>query len=117
MSSLKDTLLQQKKEKEGLLAKPYVPREKLAPAARYLGSDLIKVVLGPRRAGKSVFCLLLLQGKDFAYVNFDDENLVRVTTDELLAGVFEVYAKPQFMLLDEIQNLPNWELFVNKLQR
>lgn len=37
--------------------------------------------------------------------------------DQLVASVNEVYGRPQHLLLDEIQNLPKWELFVNRLQR
>ena len=61
---------------------------------------------------------MLLKDKNFAYLNFDDENLSKIkNTDEIVKGIFEVYSEPKFILFDEIQNLPNWELFVNKLQR
>ena len=36
---------------------------------------LIKIIMGPRRAGKSIFAIQMLKGVDFAYVNFDDERL------------------------------------------
>lgn len=115
---LKQLLLQHKKEKELLLSKPYILREKLNFAKKFLKTDLIKVITGPRRAGKSVFSILLLKNKNFAYLNFDDENLLRVkNTDEIVKGIFEVYSEPEFFLFDEIQNLEKWELFVNKLQR
>ena len=32
---------------------------------KWLDSSLIKVVLGPRRAGKSIFSLMLLRGRQF----------------------------------------------------
>ncbi len=115
---INDLILQYKREKEILLGKNYVMRDKLESARKFLDSDLIKVITGPRRAGKSVFAILLLKDKDFAYINFDDENLLKIENqDEIIKGLFEVYKKPQFILFDEIQNLKNWELFVNKLQR
>ncbi|MEO0115885.1 MAG: ATP-binding protein [candidate division WOR-3 bacterium] len=115
---INDLILQYKREKEILLGKNYVMRDKLESARKFLDSDLIKVITGPRRAGKSVFAILLLKDKDFAYINFDDENLLKIENqDEIIKGIFEVYKKPQFILFDEIQNLKNWELFVNKLQR
>ena len=104
---IKDLVLQHKREKELLLSKSYVPREKLASARKFLETDLIKVISGPRRAGKSVFSILLLKGKNFAYLNFDDENLIKASTDELIKGIFEVYPNPNFLLFDEIQNLEN----------
>jgi len=74
--------------------------------------------MGPRRAGKSVFAFLLLKDKNFAYLNFDDENLLKIeNNDEIIKAIFEVYSKPDFILFDEIQNLKNWELFVSKLRR
>lgn len=113
---IEDIVFQHKLEKEKLLAKSYVWREKLDSTQKFLDSDLIKVITGPRRAGKSVFALLL-KDKNFAYLNFDDENLLKVKNyDEIIKAVFAVYPGSQYFLFDEIQNLPNWELFVNKLR-
>jgi predicted AAA+ superfamily ATPase len=118
INMIKETILQHKKEKEDLLSKKYIPREKLGLAQKFLEMDLIKVISGPRRAGKSVLSTLLLKEKDFAYLNFDDEKLLKLPDlDELIKGIFEVYINPRFFLFDEIQNLENWEIFVNKLQR
>lgn len=115
---IKETILQHKAERDRLLAKKYIERENKETALKFLSSGLVKVVMGPRRAGKSVFSLLLLKGREFAYVNFDDEQLLKIKDyDEILKGIFEVYKSPAFILFDEIQNLANWELFVNKLQR
>jgi predicted AAA+ superfamily ATPase len=54
---------------------------------------------------------------DCGYVNFDDERLATVDTDGLLAALDSVYGEPPLILLDEIQNVPNWELWVNRLPR
>jgi len=114
----KEIILQQKREKELLLSQNYIARDKLEFAKKFMETDLIKVITGPRRAGKSVFAILCLKDRDFAYINFDDENLLKIKNpDEILEGIFEVYGKTKFILFDEIQNLPNWEIFVNKLQR
>jgi predicted AAA+ superfamily ATPase len=83
------------------------------------GSSLIKVIVGPRRAGKSFFAIHhLSRNRKFGYVNFDDERLSDLPdNDEILAAVNSVYGNPEALLLDEIQNLPKWELFVNRLAR
>jgi len=113
-----NTIFQHKAEKERLLAKTYITRKKYDFGMKYLSTPLIKVITGPRRAGKSVFALLLLKNKDFAYINFDDENLLNLDNyDDLLKAIFEVYPKTNYILFDEIQNLPNWEIFVSKLHR
>ena len=63
---LKDIVSKQKLKKEELLKSQYVDRTKGPFAKKWLDSNLIKVVLGPRRAGKSVFSLLLLRDHDFS---------------------------------------------------
>jgi predicted AAA+ superfamily ATPase len=115
---IKDIVLQHQLEKERLLSKDYIPREKLDFAKKFLKTELIKVITGPRRSGKSVFSFLLLRNEKFAYIDFDDEKILKIKDyDEILKGILEVYREFDFILFDEIQNLENWEIFVNKLQR
>ena len=105
-------------ERDALLGGHYVPRKGLNTARESLRHDLIKVITGPRRAGKSVFAVQMLKDVNFAYLNFDDERLVDISDyDELLKSLAEVYGETEFILFDEIQNLPAWELFVNRLHR
>ncbi len=114
---LRDTVLVQKRELESRLLERYVEREISAPWS--LGDDLIKVVTGPRRAGKSFYAVHLIQQTgSYGYVNFDDERLVAVSNyDEIISAVNTIYNNPRYLLLDEIQNLPRWEMFANRLQR
>ena len=117
---LKSTVSKQKQDKERLLSLPYIERTKEKDAQKWLSSDLIKVILGPRRAGKSVFALMLLKDQSFAYFNFDDESLPgeeKIDLDELMTELKVAYGNTKHILFDEIQNLPNWELFVNRLHR
>ncbi len=117
---LKDVVLKQKQEKEQLLLLPYISRTNDDYGKKWLDSALIKVVLGPRRAGKSVYSLMLLKNKPFMFFNFDDEVLASVggiATDELMKELHAVYGNIKNILFDEIQNLPAWELFVNRLHR
>ena len=115
---MNDIFIDQKIEKERLLAGKYIDREGLESAAKNIDNDMIKVVVGPRRAGKSVFATQLLRKKSFAYLNFDDERLLGISDyDMILKGIREVYGDMRYLLFDEIQNLDKWELFVNRLQR
>ena len=117
---LKDIVSNQKQQKEQLLTLSYIDRTKEPFAKKWLDSNLIKVVLGPRRAGKSVFSLVLLKDRPFMYFNFDDEVLSSaggIATDELMKELHAAYGQVKTVLFDEIQNLPDWELFVNRLHR
>lgn len=118
---LKDIVSRQKKQKEQLLTLAYISRDKESFARKWLDSNLIKAVLGPRRSGKSVFSLMLLKDRPFMYFNFDDEVLSStggIATDELMKELYAAYGgNVKTILFDEIQNLPNWELFVNRLHR
>lgn len=117
---LKDIVSNQKLQKEELLTLAYIKRTKEPFAKKWLDSSLIKVILGPRRAGKSVFSLVLLKDRPFMYFNFDDEVLSSsggIDTNELMKELHGTYGKVKTVLFDEIQNLPNWELFVNRLHR
>jgi len=52
----------------------------------------IKVVVRPRRAGKSFLSFQLVKDENFGYVNFDDEEITKVKDyDEILECVKEVY--------------------------
>src|SRR4030066_1395125 len=118
---IKQAIIDQRAELENVLrAEKIIPRENLELYGKLLGSDQIKVITGPRRAGKSVFCLQLLQGREFAYVNFDDENLAGLKKEDLnlvLKAFNEIHGKPKYLFLDEVQNVEGWELFVNRLKR
>lgn len=115
---MKTTILNQQAERDELLSRPYQQRHTKYDADELLQNPLIKLITGPRRVGKSVFALLMLQGKNFAYLNFDDNQLLEKWDEDLaMSALDDVYPDYDFMLLDEIQNLPNWDLWVSKLYR
>lgn len=115
---MKTTILNQRAERDELLSRPYQQRYTKYDADELLHNPLIKLITGPRRVGKSVFALLMLQGKNFAYLNFDDNQLLEKWNEDLaMSALDDVYPDYDFMLLDEIQNLPNWDLWVSKLYR
>lgn len=117
---LKDLILKQKQIKEELSLQNYVSRDKMVDAKEWIDTKMIKVILGPRRAGKSIFALNMLKDRNFAYFNFDEEGLPEFTGnvyEEFLQELRGVYSQTKIILLDEIQNLPRWELFANRLHR
>ena len=115
LQEIKEIITLQKREIEKKLKEIYIERSQDLK----LNNDLIKVIVGPRRAGKSFFAIHFLnrEGK-FGYVNFDDEKLTETKNyDEIITAMNSVYDAPKYVLFDEIQNLPKWELFANRLQR
>ncbi|MDP2924877.1 MAG: ATP-binding protein [Nanoarchaeota archaeon] len=80
----------------------------------------ILAILGVRRCGKSIFSYLLAKPHKFAYINFDDERLAGLKSEDLnkiLESFYELYEDIDYIILDEIQNVDDWELFVNRLRR
>ncbi len=115
---MKNIILQQKAERDMLASKDYQPRRALADSTALLSSGLIKLITGPRRAGKSVFALQMLRGKNYAYLNFDDSSLLsRFEENSVMKALAEVYPGYEFLLLDEIQNLDGWDTWVTTLYR
>ena len=87
-----------------------------------LQSNLAQVVIGVRRSGKSTLCMKVLKesGVSFGYVNFDDEQLAGLKSEQLndvLEALYKVYGDITHVLFDEIQNIVQWPLFVNRLLR
>lgn len=115
---MKNIILNQKAERDELMSRPYQQRFTRYSREELLANPLIKLITGPRRVGKSVFALLLLQAENFAYLNFDDNLLLENWDEELVMQMLDdVYPGYNYLLLDEVQNLPDWDLWVNKLYR
>ena len=94
----------------------------------FIGSDLIKVMTGIRRCGKSVMLELIKQeliesGVDPAQLisfNFEDMNYSHLQTaqalhDEITKRSAEVKGKA-YLFFDEIQEVTNWEKCINSFR-
>lgn len=114
-----NTIIQnQRKERDELLARHYLMRKSNTDVKTLFDNPMIKLITGPRRVGKSTYALLMLQGKSFAYLNFDDNLLLSAWDEELVMRTLdEVYPNYEFLLLDEVQNLKDWDVWVSKLYR
>ena len=114
-----NTIIQnQRKDRDELLARHYLMRKSNTDVKTLLDNPMIKLITGPRRVGKSTYALLMLQGKSFAYLNFDDNLLLSAWDEELVMRTLdEVYPNYEFLLLDEVQNLKDWDVWVSKLYR
>ena len=120
ISDIEKVLLEQQDELEALEGEVLIhrPEEDLIN----LKSKLAQVVIGVRRSGKSTLCFNALRkaGVHYAYVNFDDERLDELETqdlDNVLQTLYKIYGKFDYLFMDEIQNIDGWPLFVNRLLR
>lgn len=89
------------------------------------------IITGVRRCGKSYLMRLIwkkiaaakkVKAENFLYVNFEDEKLLDFTAkdfDALLESYLELFEADQrekiYLFFDEIQNIKNWERFINRL--
>ena len=115
---MRNIINNQKKERDMLLAMPYITRQTKYDEQSLLSSKQIKLITGPRRSGKSTEALMLLKNRNFAYLNFDDGKLLKAWDEDLVSETLrQVYPGYEFLLLDEIQNLSGWDIWVLKLYR
>jgi predicted AAA+ superfamily ATPase len=115
---LANLIKKQKLEIPRIANQAYVERSLRTRLVEGLDSDVIKVIIGPRRAGKSSLAFQVLKGRRFAYFNFEDEGIsFSFAAEEILECFDEIFPEYQYILFDEIQLFPNWEHLVNRLQR
>ena len=119
-SHLKNIITDQRESlEEQFRSEKIVLREGLTRCKQYLNAPNILLISGMRRAGKSFFSHLLVGDHKYAFINFDDERLIGLETKDLngiLESFYELYDGFEFILLDEVQNVKGWELFVNRLR-
>jgi len=95
---------------------------------KFIDKDEIVVITGIRRCGKSTLMInqiknLISNGvkiQETLFVNLEDPRFINHLDLSLLQTIKEVYleylnpkSKP-YIFLDEVQNIPNWEKWVNK---
>ncbi len=111
-----------KEQKEVFLRKDVgVERTLLKEVSKLLETPHVVVLTGLRRVGKSTLLLQIAKkylNEDFFFVNFEDERLVNFQAedfDALHESLISLYGEKKVFLIDEIQNVPNWEKFVRRM--
>lgn len=116
--TMKTIILNQRRERDELMSRPYLTRRNNQDVDLLLNSHFIKLITGPRRVGKSTQALLMLRNKNFAYLNFDSQQLLDAWDANLVMRLLDdVYPGYEYLLLDEVQNLEAWDLWVSELFR
>ena len=102
-----------------------IVREKYLNKIRgFYESDLIKIIVGIRRSGKSIILEQIMneikqKSNNIIYLNFEDERVVsNIYDDEKLLKYVEENRKEGkcYIFLDEIQEITNWNLAVKTLR-
>jgi len=115
---LKEIFLDQKEafnRKKGL-----IPRE--VDLERYIKTSQVVIISGIRRSGKSSLLYLIKEyigysDKEYLYFNFDDERIERTTEvmEQIMNLHTELYGQEPTVFFDEVQNIPGWEKFINRI--
>ena len=89
---------------------------------KFISTSQVVIISGIRRCGKSSLMFLIkekmnLKESEYCYFNFDDERIIADISilDNIYNLHLEVYGKEPVLFLDEIQNIANWEKFVNRM--
>lgn len=104
--------------------KIYVRQYYLEKIRGFYNSDLIKVISGIRRCGKSCFMLSVIEDlkqrgvadKDIVYLNLDKRGFTKIKTPEALEAAIEAQIKDdsfKYILIDEVQNVAGFEETIN----
>lgn len=102
-----------------------IPRELTSKILSFLPLKLPLVITGVRRSGKSTLLKILTQEltlpeKEYLYVNFNDERLISFSPDDFqkILDFLEErdYKKSCYLLIDEIQEVNNWEKWIDRLK-
>ena len=118
---LLQVLAEQQEEIKGYKPQKWVARKE--EVLFEFETKMAQVVIGVRRSGKSTLChkVLMERGIRYGYVNLDDDRLADMKTEDLntvLSCVYQLYGTDiPYLVLDEIQDVDGWYLFVNRLLR
>lgn len=99
----------------------------LAKIRPFYDSDLIKVIVGIRRSGKSTIMNQIIEelkenkitGNQIIYINFEYKEYSFIKNDDDLYEYIKSQIKNDskyYIFLDEIQNVTNWEKVVNSFK-
>jgi len=104
--------------------KIYIRQYYLDKIRGFYNSDLIKVISGIRRCGKSCFMLSVIEDlrhsgvadKDIIYLNLDKRGFTKIKTPAALEAAIEERIQDdsfKYILIDEVQNVAGFEETIN----
>ncbi len=97
-----------------------VERTQLATVQQAADLPHAVIISGLRRVGKSTLLAQMahqLGQESFYYVNFEDERFLgfqAADANDLFSALVETFGERTTFMIDEIQNIPEWERFVRR---
>ena len=98
----------------------WIPRSRLVDLEKVAKLPHAVIISGLRRVGKSTLLLQMAHklGKDsFYYLNFEDDRFLGFESQDanyLFQHLVELFGERKIFILDEVQNVPDWERFVRR---
>ncbi len=92
----------------------FIYRNTVEQIKKYLNDKEIKIINGPRRAGKTTVMYLLInellkKGKDVLYIDLEDVYISRFTLEEIIKEYIKITGNTSpYIFFDEIQRRDNW---------
>lgn len=101
---------------------PGIQRKVLQNVQNKLHLPHVHVITGLRRSGKSTLLRQIIkkiyEDRHFYYINFEDERLLNFKAEDfnvVVEAMYELYGNQDCFLVDEIQNVSGFELFVRRV--
>ncbi len=97
------------------------PRDVTRKILDWMGKRKIKVIIGPRRAGKTTVMyqvaseLIQSNPRRAVYINFEDPEIQEAGFKKVYEEAKKVGGKGAVILLDEIQNVPKWDMHLRAI--
>ncbi|MBI2045562.1 ATP-binding protein [Candidatus Pacearchaeota archaeon] len=121
--NLYSILFEQQKDFED--EKPTIPREMVEKAIKLISLEMPLVITGIRRCGKSFLLKIVkdklkLKDKDYFYINFNDDRLIKFEVEDFQKIIDFIneqnYKKKCFLFIDEIQEVFGWEKWIDRIK-
>jgi uncharacterized protein len=120
--TLKEVVLEQDEKAKVFTGEGIIRRDAMPESGKASGSNHAVIISGIRRCGKSTLLNAIRDsyGPEGSYgFSFEDERLLDFKPDDfnMLFEIFlELHGGKKAFFLDEIQNVPGWEMFVRRQQ-
>jgi uncharacterized protein len=105
--------------------KNLIKRDTLKHIIKFISLKMPIIITGVRHCGKSSLLKLIqnelkLKEKEYFYINFNDERLINFSTQDFQMIIDFLnefnYKKNCTLFIDEIQETPNWEKWIDRIR-